>query len=312
MSIASSVHLVFAAPDITASTGALVAVNGTPVRQIESAAGRFLAGTPQRKRVIGSILLAWPYALAQLGFPSKGGATEYRLQDADGQIIDLKVDHENTALASTLYPRSEHGRADPAWEPGTFVKIITGTGIGLSIALPSFFDPGETALAKAISNAAEQVTAHAHSPLLIDVRGNTGGDFLKTMPLIDAIAGSARRQVVVLVDKFTFSAAIVFVAILKHRLGDRLRILGEDMGDGLAFFAEGGLLDLPASRAAVRYSSAFHDWKTGCIDETTPPEIAHHIVAVGSLDLDGPCIAEPTVAKADGDLYRHILTRLTS
>lgn len=61
------------------------------------------------------------------------------------------------------------------------------------------------------------------------------------MPLIDAISeGAQDRRVGVLVDKFTFSAAIVFVAILKHRLGARLKLIGEEMGDGLTFFAEGG------------------------------------------------------------------------
>lgn len=163
---------------------------------------------------------------------------------------------------------------------------------------------------RTVSDAADRVCACSDKTLLIDVRGNTGGDFLLTMPLIDALAQSASQRVVVLVDKFTFSAAIVFVAILKHRLGDRLRLIGEEMGDGSTFFAEGGLLDLPASGAVVRYSSAFHDWKTGMSDETTPPEIARQVVPVGELNLDWECVAGPSGAGARGAFYRRVLEDL--
>ncbi|MDA7966817.1 peptidase S41, partial [Ruegeria sp.] len=283
------------------------AVNGAALSQIEATAGKFLAGTCQRKRVIGPILLAWPYALTRLGFSSNDGTTEYRVQDENGQITVLKVANGDTVPASTLYPRNEHGRADPAWEPKTFVEIKDWQEIGLSILLPSFFDPSETALSKAISDAADRVRACSYKTLLIDVRGNTGGDFLLAMPLIDAISQSASQQVFVLVDKFTFSAAIVFVAILKHRLGNRLKLIGEEMGDGLTFFAEGGLLDLPTSGAVVRYSSAFHDWKNGTTDETTPPEIARQIVPAGALNLDREWVVRPAEEDAQGMFHQRVL-----
>lgn len=305
--VGTAVELTLAAPEIAPSKGELISVNGAPVSQIEIAAETFLAGTRQRKRVIGPVLLAWPEALAHLGFPSKGGKIEYRVQDADGQITDLQVEDGNRVPASTLYPRSEHGRTDPAWEPDEFAEIRDWKALGLSISLPSFFDPGERELPRAISIAAELVRACPSTRLLIDVRGNTGGDFLQTMPLIDAISETSNRQVAVLVDKFTFSAAIVFVAILKHRLGGRLRLIGEEMGDGLTFFAEGGTLELDTSGAVVRYSTAFHDWKNGTVDETTPPEIAKHIVPVGTLDLDQDCVVGPAVADPEGALYRRIL-----
>lgn len=307
VSVGRSVQVIGAPSGVTAPQGELLAVNGAAVSQIEAAAKEYLAGTRQRKRVIGPIVLAWPYALERLGFSSNSHTTEYRVQDKDGQITSLELANGNTRPASTLYPRNEHGKADPAWQPETFVEIEDWQETGLSVLLPSFFDPDKNALRKAISEAADRLSASSNKTLLIDVRGNTGGDFLLTMPLIDAIAQSASPRVVVLVDKFTFSAAIVFVAILKHRLGDRLRLIGEEMGDGLTFFAEGGLLDLPASGAVVRYSSAFHDWKTGTSDETTPPEIARQIVPAGELNLDRECVAGPLGAEARGAFYRRIL-----
>lgn len=307
VSIGTAVHLMGTAPEMR---GEVIAVNGTPVGQIEAAATSFLAGTPQRRRVIGPILLAWPYALARLGVSQKDGMTAYRVRTEAGQIADIKVEHTTTVPASTLYPRNEHGWADPAWTPESFVEIEDWPGLGLSIVLPSFFDTGETALPNTISDAAEAVRACAHKSLLIDVRGNTGGDFLKTMPLIDAIAENANSQVAVLVDKFTFSAALVFVAILKHRLGPRLTLIGEEMGDALTFYAEGDVLDLPASGAAVRYSTAFHDWATGTTDETTPAEIARHVVPAGALEVECDWTVDPANEDAQGAFYQRVLTRL--
>ncbi|SCY38915.1 peptidase S41 [Rhizobium sp. NFACC06-2] len=302
VSVGTTVQLTDTALETTAPRGKLIAVNGATLGQIEAAAEKFLAGTRQRKRVIGPILLAWPYALAHLGFSSKENTTEYRLKDENGQITDLKVENGHTVPASMLYPRNEHGKADPAWKPERFVEIKAWQGLGLSISLPSFFDPGETALPKAIFDAAEHVSTCSNQKLLIDVRGNTGGDFLQTMPLID--------KKPMLVDKFTFSAAIVFVAILKHRLGRRLKLIGEEMGDGVNFFAEGGLLDLPISGAVVRYSSAFHDWENGTSDETTPTEIAQQLVPAGKLNLDWEWVVRSTAENAQGAFYQQVLKSL--
>lgn len=272
--------------------GDLISINGVPAGEIEVAAEKFLAGTRQRKRVIGPILFAWPSALRQLGVSSGGGAIEYRIRSETGQISGLLLDPANGVPGSTLYPRGEHGKADASWTPKSFLKIKDFGQPGLLLVLPSFFDPGETALPDAVSEAAELVRSRPGTPLLIDVRGNTGGDFLQTMPLIDAISeGAEGRRVGLLIDKFTFSAAIVFTAILKHRLGERLVLIGEEMGDGLTFFAEGGTIDLSSSGAAVRYSTAFHDWAGGRTDETTPAEIAERIVPTGTLELDRVWVA---------------------
>jgi hypothetical protein len=290
--IGTAVRLLDAASDLSEAIGGeLISINGVPVDEIEVAAEKFLAGTRQRKRVIGPILFAWPGALRHLGVSSGDDTIEYRIRDQTGQIRKLVLDTATVVPGSSFYPRNEHGKADPSWRPTSFLKIKDFGQRGLLLVLPSFFDPGETALSDAVSEAKDFVRSRPGTPLLIDVRGNTGGDFLRTMPLIDAISESAEdRRVGLLVDKFTFSAAIVFVAILKHRLGERLMLIGEEMGDGLTFFAEGGTLDLSSSGALVRYSSALHDWAGGRTDETTPAEIAERIVPVGTLELDRICV----------------------
>jgi hypothetical protein len=291
----------------------LIFINGIPVRDIEVAAEKFLAGTRQRKRVIGPILFAWPSALVRLGVFSGSGTIEYRIRNETGRISELVPDMATRVPGSALYPRNEHGRADAAWSPKSFLEIGDFGQRGLLMVLPSFFDRGETEFSAAVSDAADLVRSRPDTPLIIDVRGNTGGDFLRTMPLIEAILeGAEDRRVGVLVDKFTFSAAIVFVAILKHRLGARLKLIGEEMGDGLTFFAEGGTIDLSTGGAVVRYSSAFHDWAGGRTDETTPSEIAEKMVSVGTLELDRTWIAQYDDVASRDRFCRKVLDTLNS
>jgi hypothetical protein len=312
--IGTTIRLLDAASDFSGAIGGeLISINGVPAGEIEAAAEKFLAGTRQRIRVIGPILFAWSGALRYLGVCSGGDAIEYRIRSGAGQIRDLLLDPAHGVPGSTLYPRGEQGKADASWTPRSFLQIKDFGQPGLLLVLPSFFDPGEAALRNAVSEATELVRSRPGTPLLIDIRGNTGGDFLQTLPLIDAISGGTEgRRVGLLIDKFTFSAAIVFTAILKHRLGERLVLIGEEMGDGLTFFAEGGTIDLSSCGAAVRYSTAFHDWAGGRTDETTPAEIAERIVATGTLELDRVWVAQSDDVETRDRFCREVLDSLTS
>jgi hypothetical protein len=314
VTIGTAVHLLDAAPGIAGGIGGeLISIDGVPIGEIEVEANRFLAGTRQRKRVIGPILFAWPGALLRLGAYSGGDTIEYRIRGETGRISELVLDAANRIPGSAFYPQNEHGKADASWSPKSFLEVKDFGQLGLLLVLPSFFDPGEKGLSEAISDAADRLRSRPHAPILIDVRGNTGGNFLQTKPLIDAVSeGAEGRRVGLIIDKFTFSAAIVFVAILKYRLGARLSLIGEEMGDGLTFFAEGGTIGLSSSGAVVRYSSAFHDWAGGCIDETTPSEIAKEIVPVGTLELDHAWIAHSDDAKTLDRFCRTVLDSLAS
>jgi hypothetical protein len=314
VTIGKAVRLRDGAPGFAGAIGgALTSINGVPVAEIEAAAEGFLAGTRQRRRVIGPILFAWPGALQRLGALSGGDRVRYGLRDETGRDRELVLDAASGVPGSAFYPRNEHGKADASWSPTAFVTVRKLGETGLLLILPSFFDPGVTALSQAICDAADLVRSRPGTPLVVDVRGNTGGNFLRTLPLIDAISeGSDTRKVALLVDKFTFSAAIVFVALLKHRLGDRLVLIGEEMGDGLTFFAEGGTIDLPSTGAAVRYSTAFHDWAGGRVDETTPARIAKEMVPVGTLELDQQWAAGSDDLPALDRFCEDVLARLNT
>lgn len=265
----------------------LLAVNGVPVEDLFARACKYLAGTPARQRVIGAILFAWPGALNQLGAASGTGRVTYTVAAPDGDNRRWAL-HENEAVpARRFYPDSEHGsRTHPRRPADRATCTMMGAG-AIHVRLTDFLCKSADGLERDLSRAAGVILAKPDIGIVFDMRGNPGGDFLRTMGFIETLSEKWRgERYAVLVDKFTFSAAIVFVAILTQKLTASGRIIGEPMGDGTRFYAEGGTVMLPQTGAAVRYSTAFHDWQTGQAAPSTPPDIAPHLVAAGDLAPD--------------------------
>ena len=104
--------------------------------------------------------------------------------------------------------------------------------------------------------------------IIVDLRYNGGGDFTNTYRFAHRLAQllAPGGRIYVLTDPETFSAALSTVAFLKDAGGDRVRILGEPVGDRLAFFSEGGSGCLPHSGYCVSYQTGKHDYARPCTD----------------------------------------------
>lgn len=266
--------------------GELVAINDVPVASIEAAAAPFLSGIPQRRRAIGGLLLVWPAALRALGVSTTSDDVVYLLADAEGRTRELRGAFGPSIRGRTIYPVSERGGLDATADATAFCTMRDLSADNLYLKAPSLFDPTGLALGPAMEHAPAEILRRQPRRLVLDLRGNPGGDFTKADPLVNTLATAWRGETcAIVVDKFTFSAAIVVVALLKHGLGNRAVVLGEPMGDGLNFFAEGGTVELPESGAAVRYATAAHDWEFGVPAPSTPPEIARRLVAAGALTV---------------------------
>ncbi|NNE79513.1 MAG: hypothetical protein HKN18_04490 [Silicimonas sp.] len=261
----------------------VVAINETPV---EDAFGRLrphLAGTPARQRVVGALPLVWPGALRRLGNAAESGAITFQFADGTAQSFDA----DRTIPAETKYPVFETGTPDPARDP---YRRETNDLCVLRLASFSNSFPGEAD--QRVIKSCKLLGQRALRPIVIDLRGNPGGDFLAHLGILDRIAEKdASARVTVLVDRFTFSAAVVFAALCRHRFA--ARIVGEDMGDAGQFHAEGGTEKLPDTGSLVRWSDGYHDWTHGVPSAETPPEIAAEMVACGALDPDIKAVTTP-------------------
>ncbi|MCR9138238.1 MAG: peptidase S41 [Alphaproteobacteria bacterium] len=265
----------------------LIAVNGVPVEEMFNRARTHLAGVPARQKAVGAILFAWPAALRAFGAGSQTGRVTYSVNTPGCGYAEFALDEKDCVRAGLYYPDREHGvpqhpKQKDAW------AICTKSGTAaIHVRLPDFHCPDSDALESDLSRAADTILDEPDIGLVFDLRGNRGGDFLRTIGLIDTLAARWRgERYAILVDKFTFSAAIVFVAILKRRLRGSGQLIGEPMGDGTRFYAEGGTRELPQSGAAVRYSTAYHDWHDGRAAPSTPSDIVPHLVAAGGLMPD--------------------------
>jgi hypothetical protein len=116
--------------------------------------------------------------------------------------------------------------------------------------------------------AATEAALKARKPCaaIVDLRGNGGGDYTNAWHFAHALPGLVTGHVYVLTDPNTFSAAITTAAFLKETGGARTVILGEPIGDRLAFYAEGNQGCLPNSRLCATYETGKHDYGAPCTD----------------------------------------------
>lgn len=104
--------------------------------------------------------------------------------------------------------------------------------------------------------AAEIRTKNPHA-IVVDLRFNTGGDSTITKVLVDEVVSAARqRPIYLIVGRSTFSAGIVAAA--QFRQAAKVKIVGEEVGDGLEFWAEGGNIILPYSGLAAHFANGAH------------------------------------------------------
>jgi hypothetical protein len=102
--------------------------------------------------------------------------------------------------------------------------------------------------------------------VIFDLRGNGGGDYTNMWHFAHALPGLIAQggHIYVLTDAMTFSAAITTTAFTKEAGGDKVTIIGEPIGDRLAFYAEGANGTLPNSKLSLSYETGKHDYGHPC------------------------------------------------
>jgi hypothetical protein len=149
-------------------------------------------------------------------------------------------------------------------------------------------DDDNRTLDAAIRNAAGPGSAPRWPYIVLDLRFNGGGDYttaygaIKALP--DRLAPDGR--LLILTDNTTFSAAIVVAAWARHYAGARATIVGERIGDRLAFWAEGLPVELPNSKLPVTVATGYHDWANGCREYRCFWLNFYYDVAAGNLEPD--------------------------
>jgi hypothetical protein len=136
------------------------------------------------------------------------------------------------------------------------------------VRLQSIADTDSQRIAPFLAATLAALRAHPPCAVILDLRGDGGGDYTKTWHFAHALPGllAPGSHIFILTDSLTFSAAITTAAFVKDAGGDRVTIIGGPVGDRLSFFSEGGTACLPNLKACVYYQTGKHDYGHACND----------------------------------------------
>jgi len=141
-------------------------------------------------------------------------------------------------------------------------------GCTLLIQLKAIQDADDLRIRDFLKATTDEMGAHPPCHIILDMRFNTGGDYTKAarfashLPALMPPSG----RIFILTGPQTFSAAITTMAFVKQAAGSRAVILGEPLGDRLAFYGEGNTGCLPHAKLCVHYATGMHDYAHPCND----------------------------------------------
>jgi hypothetical protein len=133
------------------------------------------------------------------------------------------------------------------------------------VRIQDIIDTDGQAIQPFLKETLDWLRTHPRCAAIVDLRYDGGGDYTNMWRFTHQLP-SLTKRIFVLTDPETFSAAITSTAFLKEQGGNRTTIVGEPVGDRLAFYAEGNGGCLPNSKLCVRYATGKHDYARPCTD----------------------------------------------
>lgn len=141
-------------------------------------------------------------------------------------------------------------------------------GCTLYIQLKAIQDSGGARIRDFLKATTDEMAVRRPCNVILDLRFNTGGDYTKAAGFASHLPAllPPGGRIYVLTGPQTFSAAITTAGFVKQAGGSRAIILGEEVGDRLAFYGEGNRGCLPNASLCVHYATGMHDYAHRCGD----------------------------------------------
>jgi len=303
----------------------ILRIEGLPFAEAAKRVGPLIVGTAERKRYLVPAFLSRVEVLEAVGLANNGRSSfDFLLPSGRTQRVVLgaapgadTLAANSTWVAALAPPKGldswahvidatstrPHYLADPT--EFTMDKIGDGSVPYIrSTSLSSYTDDGSLVMAKSYKIMDDLVRREERPrDAVVDLRFNGGGNLFNILAfareLTELIPSDGR--IYVITGRTTFSAAIVFAALLKAEAKGRVIIVGEPVTDNLHWWSEGDTLTTPNSKLPLHYTTGYHDWANGCSDlDRCYWPVVFHGVAVGTLDPDIP-VDETFAQYAAGD-----------
>ena len=265
-------------------------IDGRPTPEVLAALARLQGGADGWRRIHAALYIQSPEILygARLGSRPDQTTWTFRLANGSESTRTLAAagpagGEPHALMTRWLSPQRKQGEprgwhallANDADLPLPLRDFNTSLrrawidhGCTLFIQLKAIQDADDLPISDFLKATSDEMGVHPPCDVILDMRFNTGGDYTKAarfashLPALVLPGG----RIYILTGPQTFSAAITTTAFVKQAAGSRAIILGEPVGDRLAFYGEGNVGCLPHAGLCVHYATGMHDYAHPCND----------------------------------------------
>jgi len=272
--------------------GKMVSIDGHPIYEVMARLEQLRGGTPQWRQANAQVYISWQDVLVGAGISPDIGHSTWTVTSPSGTTVSRILtpykpsEDEPGIFVNRIYsaePLKELGADWVAYQPDrplpitfsdfdkTFRRVRLPQSCVMLIQFRSNDDEGNNHIKDFEASTRADMQANKPCQLIFDDRFNPGGDLTKTIFFAKDLSHliSPSGHIYLLTSGITFSAGITTAAVIKHSGGDRVTILGEPVGDRLAFFSEGGRGCLPNYPLCLHYETAKHDYGHPCTNLDT-------------------------------------------
>lgn len=282
----------------------LMAIDGRPIAEVRKVVHSLTGGTTEWRDRFAPYAFESPQQLQALGVAREAGAATYRFQLADGRSVDRRlvgdlpdINRPRNGTARWMFPSVSLPNEGPGWRsllpvdqaPWALQDITTVFRWkevpdlqAIVIELRQTTDAPGAPIADFLARAEAELRQRKPRHVILDLRINGGGNLNTTRDFMKLLPTLVPGRVFALTSPYTFSAAISSLGYLEQGAPDKVTIVGEQVGDRLMFWAEGGPATLPHSGIAIGRATQRHDYSNGCRAWT---------------DCHGPVVRNPIAVK---------------
>jgi hypothetical protein len=281
----------------------VVSIDGETTEALRRAFGKYFGGRDSKRDEWVGFYVESPAILHAAGLAKAPDRVEVRFELANGASATRVLTAALDPPKGEVFDFLDHSRlvtfAAENAASGTVPLYLRKDGQAFRfVAMPdldanymqlrinkSYYDQKMDAFLGAVSAALKKSSAKA---LIIDLRLDGGGDLNTTGAFWGKLPSllPADARVFVLTSGRTFSAGIASAGYIRQALPGRVTIVGEPIGDFLEFYAEGGPMQLPVSKAMLLPATERHNYMTGCPEPDCHSSIRDYPIRVTSLEPD--------------------------
>ena len=286
-------------------------VDGMPTARVMATMTKYIGGTTERRQILAMGLINAAGVLRAAGIPGAERSVHLTLRNAAGAIVERDVPFVPREQIPVAFwpsrwwsPAPLQSTHESGWKPA-----VSADSIPLYLRSPDqYFQIGQLPELNAVylqmwSNEKDKAptafVARAKSVIgairprnvILDLRFNKGGDLNLTADFMRSLPSAvpAEGHIFVITGRYTFSAGIVDAALVKKAGGDRVVLVGEQVGDRLRFWSEGEFECTPNSQICTRYTDGYFDLVDGCDGEPGCfRDNGRYDMKVGALNIDLP------------------------